>query len=48
MTEQNEDTFGIHTSVIFTKDMGGSLTVKNLDSGSGAVFTIVLPITSFD
>lgn len=46
LEEQNEDTFNIHKSVIFTHDMGGNLTAQKMDFGQGTIFTIVLPIHS--
>jgi signal transduction histidine kinase len=36
--------FGLHSSAIAAREMGGALTVENTDTGTGAAFTLQIPL----
>ncbi|TAK71935.1 MAG: GHKL domain-containing protein [Gammaproteobacteria bacterium] len=42
-TKKSGHGFGLHTSAILAKEMGGSLTVSSEGTGKGATFTLELP-----
>ncbi|MFG0307148.1 MAG: nitrogen regulation protein NR(II) [Phycisphaerales bacterium JB040] len=43
-TKKEGHGFGLHSAAIAAKEMGGSLTCRNRDHGTGAIFTLRLPI----
>ncbi|MFT5424567.1 MAG: PAS domain S-box-containing protein [Phycisphaerales bacterium] len=43
-TKKNGHGFGLHSAAISAKELGGSLTCRNRDVGTGATFTLRLPL----
>ena len=45
-TKKDGHGFGLHSAVLAAKEMGGSLTASSNGAGTGATFTLKLPLTS--
>jgi PAS domain S-box-containing protein len=45
-TRRNGHGFGLHSSALAVRDLGGSLTVQSEGNGKGALFTLMLPCQS--
>jgi signal transduction histidine kinase len=44
-TRKNGHGFGLHSSALAAKELGGTLTVQSEGSGQGAIFTLEIPVT---
>ena len=47
-TKKNGHGFGLHSSALLAKELGGSLRAQSEGVGTGATFILELPITAAD